>query len=277
MKKLIVLASLLAVSSLAFANNDGNGDNHSHGNGDDRTHVNGGGAGGAGGSAVSSNTNDVSNTNSLSNAQAQKQGQQQSSSNTNSNTANGGSVSNSGNSSVSNTGNSTSNSGGNVQNTVYEQVRQAPSVAQGSFAISGCGVAGNVGGSNSHGAAFLGVGFTTDECYLFIQAQAYQAVGQTKAACEVLNHTKAAERLVKKGMMLPLCEQPAPVVVTEKAPASPPVVVVVHDVEKVSAPVPTQEPLFEQKREPLAQLVTPKKSHHAAPAKKDCADPADKK
>jgi len=78
--------------------------------------------------------------------------------------------------------------------------------------IQGCGVGGNVGGSNVRGAAFLGVAFTPRECYLYMQAQAYAAVGQDQAACEVLNHTKAAKRLHEEGMDLPACLPPPPVV-----------------------------------------------------------------
>lgn len=102
-----------------------------------------------------------------------------------------------------------------VEGDTYQQVRQAPSIAQGSFAIQGCGAAGNVGGTNSHGAAFLGLGFTPAECYAFLLAQAYQAVGETQTACEVLNSTKAAKRAEKRGVKLADC---TPVVVVEKEP-----------------------------------------------------------
>lgn len=88
----------------------------------------------------------------------------------------------------------------------YRQVRQAPSIGQGSFAISGCGVAGNIGGSNTSGAAFLGLGWTPAQCYDFMLAQAYQAVGETKAACEVLNKSKAGQRAARRGIKLPDCE-----------------------------------------------------------------------
>lgn len=102
----------------------------------------------------------------------------------------------------------------NVEGDTYEQVRQAPAVAQGSFAIQGCGAAGNVGGSNTHGAAFLGVGFTPAECYAFLLAQSYQAVGQTEAACLVLNSTKAARRAAKRGVALPSCAPGEPLLTT---------------------------------------------------------------
>ena len=95
--------------------------------------------------------------------------------------------------------------------------RQAPSVAEGSIIISGCAVSGNAGGSNTHGSAFLGIGFTTPECYAFILAQAYQAVGEKQTACQILNTTNAAQRAIKRGITLPTC-QPVPekVVVVEK-------------------------------------------------------------
>ena len=212
MKKMITLATMLVVSGIAFADD--------------------------------SPSNSNVNTNVTHQAQAQAQSQavinSGNSTNTNTNTSNsssvstGSSISNSGNSTasggyatggtVSNSGNSsstggaggdaTSNSGGNAMTSVYEQVRQAPSVAQGSFAIAGCSVAGNAGGSDIHGSAFLGFGWTPDECYLFMQAQAYQSTGHSQAACEVLNHTKAAKRLVKDGFKLPEC-----------TPAHPPIII----------------------------------------------------
>jgi hypothetical protein len=136
MKKLIILATILAISNLAYAggndnNHDGNGDYHNHGNGDDHNHDHGGGSGGgnggsggqgglggsggAGGSSSSTstntntntNTNTVSNSNTNSNSQSQtqgqKQGQQQSVSNSGNSSATGGSVTGSGNSTNSNT------------------------------------------------------------------------------------------------------------------------------------------------------------------------------
>ena len=88
--------------------------------------------------------------------------------------------------------------------------RQVPGVAQGSFAIQGCQSAGNAGGSNVGGSAFLGFGYTSAECYSFMLAQAYAAVGQQKTACDVLNSTKAAKRAEKRGVTLPDCAQLAP-------------------------------------------------------------------
>jgi len=107
------------------------------------------------------------------------------------------------------------NNEGVSQSVNTEAVRQAPSVGQGSFAIVGCGAAGNAGGSNSHGSAFLGFGFTPAECYKYMTAASYQAIGEYDTACLILNTTKAAKRAAKDGVVLPNCKRPAPVVETE--------------------------------------------------------------
>jgi len=95
------------------------------------------------------------------------------------------------------------------------QIRQAPAIGQGSFAIQGCGVAGNAGGSSAGGAAFLGVGFTSVQCYDFMLAQAFASVGEHQAACAVLNVSKAGRRAAKRGVVLPTC---TPVVLAAPAP-----------------------------------------------------------
>jgi hypothetical protein len=89
---------------------------------------------------------------------------------------------------------------GNAQTSNYTTERQAPSVAQGALLIQGCGAGGNAGGSNTRGAAFAGVAWTPKECYAFMLAQAYQSVGQSQAACEVLRTTDAAKRARERGM-----------------------------------------------------------------------------
>lgn len=109
------------------------------------------------------------------------------------------------------------NNAGNSQITNFSSPRQAPSIGQGSFAIQGCGVAGNAGGSQSSGAAFLGFAFTPQQCYDFMLAQAYASVGAERAACEVLNKSKAGRRAEKRGVVLPICSTPI------LPPASPPV------------------------------------------------------
>lgn len=151
---------------------------------------------------ATSNKNENTNSNVVKNQnkQAQVQGQHQS--------AVAGAISDS-NSSVKNSGNNTGTSDAaavsNVNVEGDQQVRQAPAVGQGSFAIQGCSAAGNGGGSNTHGSAFLGFGYTPAECYAFLLAQSYQAVGQSKTACEVLNSTDSAKRAVKRGVKLPDC------------------------------------------------------------------------
>lgn len=91
--------------------------------------------------------------------------------------------------------------------------RMAPSVAQGSLAIVGCGAGINGGGSNTHGSAFLGIAWTPQDCMALQLAQAYQALGHERAACQVLNSTKAARRAAKRGLEAPACADPVPVVV----------------------------------------------------------------
>lgn len=102
-----------------------------------------------------------------------------------------------------------SNSGGNALTVNENQVRQAPGLAQGSFAIIGCGFAANAGGSGAGGAGFLGLGFTPEQCYDFMLANAYCTAGATQACCEVLNASKAGRRAAARGVSLPVCRPPA--------------------------------------------------------------------
>lgn len=82
--------------------------------------------------------------------------------------------------------------------------RQAPSLGQGAIIPSGCGAGGNAGGSNTHGAAFLGVAFTTDECYLFLLGEKFASIGMPDTACDIWLQTKSAKRAFK-GKELPSC------------------------------------------------------------------------
>jgi hypothetical protein len=111
-------------------------------------------------------------------------------------------------SSATGTGTATANNAGNAQTVVTE--RSAPALGQGSFAIQGCGVAGNAGGSQTGGSAFLGFGFTPEQCYDFQLAQAYASLGAYKSACEVLNASRAGQRAKKRGVSLPECAPPSP-------------------------------------------------------------------
>jgi hypothetical protein len=273
-KKIFIAIGLFALSSAAFAgaHSDGHGgyvDDYGQ-KCDSQGHVIQTGHSGEQSSSstvTGTNTNTNTNSNSNTNTNTNK-------SNSTSNATGGNSTSNSTGGSVSNSGNSTANAtggaggnatggsggtsnssaytntGGNTQTSVYEQVRQAPSVSQGSFAISGCSVAGNAGGSNTHGSVFLGFGWTPDECYLFMQAQAYQSVGQSQSACEVLNHTKAAKRLVKEGMKLPNC---APLVVPA---GSPTVLNIIQQKETNSVDVVTHKELSEIEKRIVTSITS---------------------
>ena len=102
-------------------------------------------------------------------------------------------------------GGDASNNGNSQATTINQSApRNAPSVAQGSLIPSGCGVAGNAGGSGVNGSGFLGIAFTTDECYKFLLAQSFSAIGMPDTACDVLLTTKAARKAFK-GKTLPSC------------------------------------------------------------------------
>lgn len=133
----------------------------------------------------------------------------------------------------------TSNSGGNSLTVNESNPRQAPGLAQGSFAIVGCGFAANAGGSAPGGAGFLGFGFTPEQCYDFMLANAYCTAGATAACCEVLNSSKAGRRAAKRGVRLPECRPP----VAEPAPQpQPPVIVTVPCCDKPEPPPPQECP-----------------------------------
>ena len=136
-----------------------------------------------------------------------------------------------------NTNNATSQaSNAGVQQTVVTE-RSAPALGQGSFAIQGCGVAGNAGHSGTGGASFLGFGFTPKQCYDFQLAQAYAAMGAYEVACEVLNKSTAGQRAQRNGVKLPVCS--APVVAAVPLVTQPPSPVVIN-VEPAPAPVCTK-------------------------------------
>lgn len=152
-------------------------------------------------------------------SQTQGQGQSQGQSSTNSNKVSGQNTSSNKNTSASTSSAtnkaSSSSAGGNASqgitttttdsgNVYYKQAANVVSPA--AMVITGCQVAGQAGGSNTRASGMLGIEFTPSECYAFIQAQAYLAVGQAQAACEILNTTNAAQRALKRGAKLPSCE-----------------------------------------------------------------------
>ncbi len=122
---------------------------------------------------------------------------------------------------------------GAVQYTYNERL-QAPSIGQGSFAITGCSVAGNAGGSGPGWSGFLGFGFTPSQCYDFMLAQAYQSIGEKKAVCDILKNSKAGKRQAKRGVVLPECVPVPPEVKTVVVEAPPKTVYVEVPPAKIS-------------------------------------------
>jgi hypothetical protein len=125
--------------------------------------------------------------------------------NTNNNTVSGGAGGEASANAVVESGAVQVSEGAFQSNYTYKEVQQAPAIGQGSFAIQGCAFAGNAGGSWTGGAAFLGFGWTTEQCYDFLLAQAYQSIGEKKAVCDILKNSKAGKRQEKRGIVLPDC------------------------------------------------------------------------
>lgn len=121
-----------------------------------------------------------------------------------------------------NASNAVATNGGNSQSssTTENIQRSAPAIGLGVIAPNGCGAGVQGGGSNTKGAMLAGFAWTTDECYAFILAQSYQAIGQTQAACEILSTTNAAKRAAKRGVTLPACTPPAPVTLIVQQPGT---------------------------------------------------------
>lgn len=66
-----------------------------------------------------------------------------------------------------------------------------------------------------------GFAWTTSECYAFILAQSFQAIGDRESACEILLTTNAAKRAIKRGARFPQCSQPpVTTVVTVQTPGT---------------------------------------------------------
>lgn len=90
------------------------------------------------------------------------------------------------------------------QTTSYK--RNAPSIAQGSLMAVGCGAGANGGGSRPGGAGFLGIVWTTDQCYTLLAAAAYQAIGMPDTSCDLLTSMKSVRKAFKRmGKPLPDC------------------------------------------------------------------------
>ena len=117
-------------------------------------------------------------------------------------------------------GGSATASQGNQQTLAYTERRQAPSVGQGGISVPACGAGGNAGGSNTGGAAFLGLAFTPRDCKLLLAASAYQALGMYDAACEMVNGVSVVRaRWRELGVSAPSCEVKPPEPVAVAAPS----------------------------------------------------------
>jgi hypothetical protein len=104
----------------------------------------------------------------------------------------------------------------------YHHERSAPSVVQGSIYAGQCVSAGNAGGSNTGGSAFLGLSFTPYECHLARQAAAYEAAGDTYTACEIRRRSPSMQRLKKDtGFEPPPCQPAKPVAISTVAQPEP--------------------------------------------------------
>lgn len=149
------------------------------------------------------------------------------------------------------TGDATASTGdtsatGGESSLTYTEARQAPSVGQGSIGIVGCGAGGNVGASNTGGAAFLGIAYTPYHCQLLLAAKAYEATGHKKAACELVNLLPAVKRAQKQGFTPPSCAEPV-------APVQPPVVVNVEPAD--TSGFVKREELIERERRQTERLT----------------------
>ncbi len=96
---------------------------------------------------------------------------------------------------------------------------------------SGCGVGGNAGGSGINGSGFLGIAFTSEQCYALSAAAAYAAIGMSDVACDLLNSMKSVRAAHKRlGRPLPDCtaaknrvDAPEVVIVSRETSGSDPV------------------------------------------------------
>ena len=284
MKKFIILASLLAVSSVAMAdvhydnghyyndrgeecdshgnpvNHGGGGDHHNQGgNGGSGGQGGSGGTGGAGGSSSSTSTNTNTNTNTQSQNQGQKQGQQQSisnsgnSHNTNTNTLSTGAST----SEASNNGNGSNNTEINYQNyRAPVNTAYAPSLTSG---FDTC--LGSVsGGVQTQILGLSGGGTKVDKnCVLIKQVHLLKEMGMNNAAC-IRAHDDAdmARAMDAAGVDCSSYDKPK---IVEK--------IVVVEKEKV---VYTQDPAWNapQEASKLEQVAPKKLARKATPAKKDC-------
>jgi hypothetical protein len=95
---------------------------------------------------------------------------------------------------------------GVTQVTAINHRRNAPSLAQGGLAVAGCGAGANGGGSREGGAGFLGLVWTTDQCYALLAAASFAAIGMPDTSCDLLVSMKSVRKAFKRaGKPLPDC------------------------------------------------------------------------
>lgn len=100
--------------------------------------------------------------------------------------------------------------------------RSAPSLAQGGLFIGDCGAGGNAGGSNTHGAGFLGLVWTPGDCKLLLAAQAFHAIGMSDEACRMVTGISAVQKRYRElHMDAPDCALKKAVTVAAIAPIKP--------------------------------------------------------
>lgn len=98
------------------------------------------------------------------------------------------------------------NNEGVTQVTSINHRRNAPSLAQGGLAVAGCGAGANGGGSREGGAGFLGLVWTTDQCYQLLAAASFAAIGMPDTSCDLLVSMKSVRKAFKRaGKPLPDC------------------------------------------------------------------------
>ncbi len=146
----------------------------------------------------------------------------------------------------------------NVQETVNNQIRQAPmAYAPESIPTAPCRVAGSAGVSAPVGGISLGGSKADKECELRATAAMFAALHQPKAALEVACQSKYAKAVKNCTSLLVEAEPSTPVVVPAPAPVVVPITVAPAPVEVLQPVVVTEKP--------QVITVTPRKKKAAKP------------
>lgn len=161
---------------------------------------------------VNTSVNDLSNRNVNGQGQGQHQGQgqdqSQSASSDQSQTQSAAS-----NQDQSQSANNEGNSQSTTINQSYKAVRNAPSFAIASvYPTAGCQAGVSLGGSGVNGGGGLAFSLTKKECEAVVLAQNFAAIGMPDTSCDILKTTKAFKRAAKQIPALKdvSCEPKAP-------------------------------------------------------------------